>query len=338
MNISVFEFTSVGYLSDGAYNLINDLRNNSIYLSGIGVINSVDELKNKVSTSDLSVVYLGEKDYHFLKKSLKEYLVNGDSFLINGYKTYLISSTVNYYDNLSLIINEFKNNFNTYKLYGADMVELDNYLYDKNIFYKIYTDGQDVKINFDFSPLSEDERWEFLKNFNLKFSEYIYAESDVTLEGQLVKILSIRNLKISVAESFTAGALASTITSISGSSKVFYEGVVAYNENSKRRRLGVLDKTLKFKRAVSGDTCYEMCLGLLNEGVDLAVSTTGIAGPNSDESGFPVGLAYIGVGTKKKIVVYKFNFDGTRRDITNKGVKQAIFMAIKALRNGSFDI
>lgn len=338
MNISVLEYNSAGFLSDGAYNLMSDIKSNSIYLSGLSVVKTIDELKDNIFKDNVYVVYCLESDYYLIKKAFNNNAISGDCYIINGAKVYLICSTLNYYNNLNEIIRSFKNQYTTYKLYGVEVYKLENYLSEEKAKYKIYTSGEDVKVLFDFSLLTEEDRWEFLKNFNLKFSEYIYAESDDTLECQLVKILSLRNLKISVGESFTAGALASTITSISGSSKVFYEGVVAYNENSKERRLGVLDKTLKFKRAVSRETCYEMCLGLLKEGVDIVISTTGIAGPSSDESGFPVGLAYIGVGTKQKVAVYRFNFEGSRKDITTKGVKQSIFMAIKALRNGSFDV
>ena len=161
----------------------------------------------------------------------------------------------------------------------------------------------------------------------------IYSTFDILPENLLIDILSVRNMKIAVAESFTGGNISSLLTSISGSSKVFYEGQVTYNENSKADRLGVSKLTLLEYKPVSKQVAYEMCKGLLDTGnVDVAISTTGIAGPNSDDSAFPVGLCYIGIGVHDNIRVYKFNFKGSRADITAQGVKTAICLAVLNLK------
>ncbi len=338
MNICVLEYSKINALSDGAINLVSDLKENSLYVNSVNLISDLSTINNELNSENVYLLYLNENDYYNAKNLLKDYLYSNDYYAINGSKLYLISPTVNYFNNLNAIVLALKTPFTTYKLFDVNLINLKNYLSDTSVKFKTFTNGLDTKVCFDLTSLTEDSKWEFLKNFNVKFSDYIYAESDASLECQLVKILSLRGLKISTAESFTSGALASTITSVSGASKVFYEGIVAYNENSKIDRLNVQESTVRYKRPVSQETAYEMCLGLLNKGVDLAVSTTGIAGPNSDESGFPVGLVYIGIGTKQKIAVYKFSFSGSRKDVNNKGVKQALFMAIKALRNGSFDI
>jgi nicotinamide-nucleotide amidase len=86
--------------------------------------------------------------------------------------------------------------------------------------------------------------------------------------------------------------------------------------------------------AVSDQTAYEMALGLLNTGdCDIAIATTGLAGPKSDRSMLPVGLCFIAVGTKEKVYVYRYKFDGTRRDITEKAINYALFTAFKQLKN-----
>ncbi len=162
----------------------------------------------------------------------------------------------------------------------------------------------------------------------------VYALNDVSLEEQLVTLLKLRNKKLSVAESFTGGGLARRITSVSGASAVYFEGINAYDERSKMKRLGVSEYNLRTAGAVSDQTAYEMVLGLLNTGdCDIAIATTGLAGPKSDRSMLPVGLCYIAVGTKEKIYVYRYKFDGKRKDITEKGINYALFMAYKHLKN-----
>lgn len=170
--------------------------------------------------------------------------------------------------------------------------------------------------------------------FTRRFAENIYAEYDAPLQTVLVDILKMGEFRISVAESFTGGNLASRIVSVPGASKVFYEGIVAYNEESKAKRLGVSRESLRTNKPVSSQVAGEMAEGLLKEGEsDLVVATTGLAGPQSDESGFPVGLCFIAVGSAQGITVYKYKFDGNREEITEKGVQTALFLAIKGVKN-----
>lgn len=165
------------------------------------------------------------------------------------------------------------------------------------------------------------------------FGDTVYELNGKNIEEELVKILKRHKFKISVAESFTGGGIAKRITSVSGASEVYFEGINAYDENSKIKRLGVSETTLSEKGAVSEETAYEMARGLLNTGdCDVAVATTGLAGPNSDGSGKPVGLCYISVGTKRGIKVYRYLFDGTRREITEKAIEYALFHVFTTLK------
>ena len=165
------------------------------------------------------------------------------------------------------------------------------------------------------------------------FIENFYQEKIEFAEKKLVELLKEKNLIVSTAESCTGGNIASKITSVSGASSVFYEGIVAYNENSKVERLGVLKNTLEEFKPVSYQVAKEMALGLTNSGkVDLGISTTGIAGPTSDDSGFPVGLCFVGISYKQSVAVYKFNFDGTREEIVKKGVENALLLAINTIK------
>ena len=226
-----------------------------------------------------------------------------------------------------------------FKLFGVDEVVLQNFLKEDNVNGTIRNDGVDLLVTLDFSSDNQTEQDLKLKNFLTRFSKHIYAESDVTLAEQLVKIATVRNLKISVAESFTGGGVASEITAVSGASKVFYEGIVAYSCEAKSKRLNIDMKIINEHQPVSSEVVMGMANGLImSDNCDLAISTTGIAGPNSDDSNFPVGLCYIGVASKMKTNAFKHMFKGTRAEIVKIGVKTALFHAVMALRSGSFDI
>ncbi len=142
-----------------------------------------------------------------------------------------------------------------------------------------------------------------------------------------------KNQKISFAESFTGGRLVSSIINIPGASQVVNEGVVCYSNLSKQKRLGVKEETLKSVGAVSYEVAEQMVKGLLKGGdCDVAVSTTGIAGPKSDDTLKPVGLCYIGVATKDKIKVEKLLLDGDREKITETAKNTALLLAIDILK------
>ncbi len=173
-----------------------------------------------------------------------------------------------------------------------------------------------------------------LRLFADGLGDTVYAlNSDCSLEEQLVTLLKLRNRKISVAESFTGGGIAKRITSVSGASEVYFEGLNTYDELSKIKRLGVTEYTLQTAGAVSDQTAYEMATGLLQTGCcDIAVATTGLAGPKTDRSMLPVGLCFIAVGTKEQVLVYRYKFDGNRKDITEKAINYALYLAYKQLK------
>ncbi len=166
-----------------------------------------------------------------------------------------------------------------------------------------------------------------------ELGDYIYALENISIERRLYDLLKLRRMKISVAESFTGGGISSRLVSVPGVSEVYFEGLNTYANGSKQARLGVDELTLKQFGAVSDRTAYEMAEGLLKAGnCDIAISTTGIAGPKSDNTAKPVGLAYIGVGTAEEIKVYKFNYKGDRESITRTAINDALFLAYKMLK------
>ena len=127
------------------------------------------------------------------------------------------------------------------------------------------------------------------------------------LSQKLVKLLSKKRLKISFAESCTGGLLSSSITSISGSSKVFVVGLVTYSNQAKINILKVPRKTIVKYGAVSYETCLSMVKNLNKiSKTNISVSITGIAGPNGGTKKKPVGLVYIGIKKGKKISIKKY--------------------------------
>lgn len=173
-----------------------------------------------------------------------------------------------------------------------------------------------------------------LRLFADGLGDTVYALNDVSLEEQLVRLLKLRKRKISVAESFTGGGIAKRIISVSGASEVYFEGLNTYDSRSKIKRLGISEQTILTFGAVSEQTAYEMACGLLRTGdCDIALATTGLAGPNSDGSALPVGLCYLAVGTNEKIYVYRYKFDGGREEITQTAINYALYLAYKALKD-----
>ena len=162
---------------------------------------------------------------------------------------------------------------------------------------------------------------------------YLYAVEDVPVAERLVDALKIRRRRISVAESFTGGGVGRAIVRIPGASEVYFEGINAYNGKAKETRLQVAPFTIERRGTVSDRTAYEMAAGLLATGeCDLAVATTGVAGPASDEKGNPAGLCYIAAGTREEVHVYRYDLSGDRETVTETAINLALFLAFRELQ------
>ncbi len=149
------------------------------------------------------------------------------------------------------------------------------------------------------------------------------------LVEQLGTLLQDRHMKLVTAESCTGGLLATTITHKAGASAFFDRGYITYSNDSKMEVLGVSAQTLDTYGAVSGQTAEEMATGALTKShADLAVSITGIAGPDGGTSKKPVGLVYFGYALKNGSIGHvEFHFEGNR----NKIQTEATIMALRHL-------
>ena len=134
------------------------------------------------------------------------------------------------------------------------------------------------------------------------------------LSRSIIKKLSKKKLKISLAESCTGGLLSSVITSVSGSSKVFNLGLVTYSNQSKIKVLKVSKKIIRKYGAASEQVCKAMAKNVSKIGkTNMSVSVTGIAGPNGGTRKKPVGLVYVGIKIGNKISIKKYLFKNKKR-------------------------
>ena len=154
------------------------------------------------------------------------------------------------------------------------------------------------------------------------------------LSQKLVKLLHKKKLKVSFAESCTGGLLSSTITSISGSSKVFTLGLVTYSNQSKINTLKVPKKTIMKHGAVSYESCLSMVKNLNKiSKTNIYVSITGVAGPKGGSKQKPVGLVFIGIKKGNKTLVKKYLFKNKKRSsIQRATVNKALNLIISFLK------
>ena len=134
------------------------------------------------------------------------------------------------------------------------------------------------------------------------------------LSQKVVRLLKKKKLKISFAESCTGGLLSSTLTSISGSSKVFTLGLITYSNQSKINTLKVPKKIIMKHGAVSYETCLSMVKNLNKiSKTNISLSITGVAGPKGGTKQKPVGLVFIGIKKGNKTLIKKHLFKNKKR-------------------------
>ena len=154
------------------------------------------------------------------------------------------------------------------------------------------------------------------------------------LSKKVVKLLVKKKLKISFAESCTGGLLSSSITSVSGSSKVFTLGLVTYSNQAKINVLKVPKKIIIKNGAVSYETCLSMVINLNKiSKTNISVSITGVAGPKGGTIQKPVGLVFIGIKKNNKTLVKKFLFKSKKRNtIQRSAVNKALNLILSFIK------
>lgn len=159
-----------------------------------------------------------------------------------------------------------------------------------------------------------------------RFGDHVYTtDVDVSLEKALTDMLLQKNLTMTTAESCTGGMIAAKMISVPGVSEVFKAGFITYANEAKQKLVGVQEQTLQMYGAVSPQTAEEMARGAAEAlDADVAISITGIAGPDGGTPQKPVGLVYIGCYIKGKVKVEEYHFSGSRMKIRENATASAL--------------
>ncbi|MEE9572881.1 MAG: competence/damage-inducible protein A [Candidatus Neomarinimicrobiota bacterium] len=163
----------------------------------------------------------------------------------------------------------------------------------------------------DIRLFSKDKKMldQFVKEMEEILAEKIYGYDDDTIEKAVAKLLINKKMTVATAESCTGGLLAHRLTNVSGSSKYIHGSIVSYSNDVKIAEVGVKKETLIAHGAVSEQTAGEMARGIQKKFLtDIGIGITGIAGPTGGTDEKPVGLVFIGLAIKDKLIVKQFMF------------------------------
>lgn len=219
--------------------------------------------------------------------------------------------------------------------YGIPESVLENHVKDcfqeEGIFYEFLVKNYGILIRMQADAMKKNKVEKIKEKIYNIIGDFIIGEDSVKIEEKIVQYLKEKQWKISLAESCTGGLIADHFVRLAGVSEVFYEGIVSYDNEAKKKRLGVQKQTLDNDGAVSENTAREMLLGLSTE---VAISTTGIAGPGGGSNEKPVGLVYIGIRVLDKTYVIKKIFHGKRQQIRQRTVLEALVSLFQILTKG----
>ncbi len=163
------------------------------------------------------------------------------------------------------------------------------------------------------------------------------GDADSPAETRIHALLALPHsgqppITVATAESLTGGNVSARITAISGSSGYFLGGIVAYSNAAKASLLGVSEETLASRGAVSAECAREMAEGARRAfGADVAVATTGIAGPSGATERKPVGLVYTALAGPDGVTTEEFHFPGGRAVVTDASAEAALLMLLRGL-------
>jgi nicotinamide-nucleotide amidase len=183
---------------------------------------------------------------------------------------------------------------------------------------------------------SEEEALAMLAPLEVQVRErlagFIFGADRTSLASAVHELLQARDQTIAVAESCTGGRIAAALTTVPGSSRSFLGGIVAYDNAIKVDELGVSEQTLAQYGAVSEETAREMARGARERlRTNVAVSTTGIAGPDGGTPEKPVGLVWFAVDTTEGVRVVRYNFRGDRDTIQRRATVMALGLVWRLL-------
>ena len=143
-------------------------------------------------------------------------------------------------------------------------------------------------------------------------------------------IAALQGKHLATAESLTGGGIGAILTSVPGASKVFLGGVISYTDAVKREVLGVPASYLSTFGAVSAPVAEAMAMGAkMYLQADVAVSATGLAGPDGDDFGNPVGTVFIGYADENGTLAREYHFSGDRESVRDQTIAAALELILE---------
>jgi len=219
--------------------------------------------------------------------------------------------------------------------YGIGESVLENTVKDlfteEGIFYEFLVKDYGTLIRLQTSSKNKKNVEKIVKKLYNRISEFIIGEDTDRIENTIYECLNSgeKPLTISTAESCTGGMIASKLIEVPGISENFVESIVSYSNEAKIKRLKVKKETLEKYGAVSEEVAREMLEGLKT---DVAISTTGIAGPGGGTKEKPVGLVYIGIRVKDEVKIFRRELKGDRNKIRQRAMMHALYNLLKILK------
>ena len=212
--------------------------------------------------------------------------------------------------------------------------EIRDFFTEDGIYYEFLVKNYGTIVRLQSKESNKNKVENIVEKIYNKIGKFIFGENADRLEKKAVELIKKLGMNISTAESCTGGMIASRLIDVPGVSEIFKEGIVSYSNDAKMKRLGVKKETLEKYGAVSEETAREMVIGLDS---DIAIATTGIAGPDGGTPEKPVGLVYIGIRVKNDIYIEKRFFNGDRMKVRERAVSQSLFSLIKILDKGEYN-
>lgn len=174
-----------------------------------------------------------------------------------------------------------------------------------------------------------DEIETYFKLLEERFPNYVYGKEDETIQLVLGRLLRDKKMTIGTVESCTGGSLAQTLVSVAGASDYFQGSFLTYTNDLKNRLVDVSKHDLDTVGAVSREVVEQMAKnGREKLGVDVCISTSGVAGPDGGTEALPVGTIWIGIATNDKVITKKFQF-GDHRE---RNIQMTVLTALNLVR------
>jgi nicotinamide-nucleotide amidase len=158
-----------------------------------------------------------------------------------------------------------------------------------------------------------------------RLGELVFGAGDQEMQEVVAELLDTRKASVATAESITAGLVAHRLGQVPGISRWLRGGIIAYTSPMKTKLLGVPAALIERCGAVSAEVAEAMAMGARDRfDSDFGISTTGIAGPSSDEGGLPIGTVFVGLAWSGGVATQQFSWGGTRTEIQSRTAKLAL--------------